>query len=47
MLTGVLIELVEREDRYDEAMRQGVARLNKARELGGDYAWSRESLHER
>jgi hypothetical protein len=47
MLTGLLIELVEREDRYEEAMRRGLAGLNETRELGGDYAWSRESLHER
>ncbi len=47
LLTGLLIDLLESEERYEEARRRSLARLHEARALGGDYAWSRESLHER
>lgn len=47
LLTDLLIEMVEREERYEEAKRRGLARLDAARALQGDYTWSRESLHER
>lgn len=46
LLTDLLIELVESEERYEEAMRRSLARLDEARDLRGDYAWTRESLHE-
>ena len=47
LLTDLLTEMVEAEDRYEEAMRRSLARLDEARVLNGDYTWSRESLHER
>ena len=47
LLADLLAELVEAEDRYEEAMRRSLDRLDEARNLNGDYAWSRESLHER
>lgn len=47
LLTDLLVELVESEERYEEAMRRSLARLDEARDLRGDYAWTRESLHER
>jgi hypothetical protein len=47
MLTDVLTEIVDAEDRYDEAWQRSCARMDAAQALSGDYAWSRESLHER
>jgi hypothetical protein len=47
LLTDLLIELVESEERYEEARRRSLARLDRARPLRGDYGWSRESLHDR
>jgi hypothetical protein len=47
LLTVLLTELVESEERYEEAKRRGLARLDEAHAIRGDYAWSRESLHER
>lgn len=47
LLTDVLTELVESEERYEEAMRRNLSRLEEGRALSGDYSWSRESLHER
>ncbi|MCO5193159.1 MAG: DUF6364 family protein [Anaerolineae bacterium] len=47
MLTDVLTEIVDAEDRYEEAWRRSLARLEAAQALSGDYTWNRESLHER
>ncbi len=47
LLTSLLIEMVENEERYDEAKQRSLARLTGARALQGDYTWPRESLHER
>jgi hypothetical protein len=47
LLTELLISMVESEDRYAEAKERSLARLDVAPALHGDYAWSRESLHER
>lgn len=47
LLTDMLTELVENEERYEEAMRRNLARLEQAQALNSDYSWSRESLHER
>jgi hypothetical protein len=47
LITDMLIELVENEVRYEEAMRRNLSRFEEARALSGDYSWSRESLHER
>jgi predicted amidohydrolase len=40
-------EVVESDERYEEAMHRNLSRLEMARALNGDYSWSRESLHER
>ena len=47
LLTDMLTELVENEERYEEAMRRNLARLEQAQALNSDYSWSRKSLHER
>ncbi len=47
MMTEMLRELVEGEERYTAAMQRSFRRMNEARELNGRYSWSRESLHER
>jgi hypothetical protein len=47
LLTDMLTELVESEERYEEAMHRNLARLDEARALNGKYTWSRELLHER
>ncbi len=47
LLTDLLTEMVESEERYEEAKRRSLSRLDEARALRGDYAWLRESLHER
>jgi hypothetical protein len=47
LLTEVLTEIVDEEDRYDAARRRSIARMDVAQALSGDYTWSRESLHER
>ena len=47
LLTSLLIEMVENEERYEEAKRRSLARLATVPALQGEYTWSRESLHER
>ena len=47
LLRDLLINMVESEDRYAEAKRRSLTRLEEAPALHGDSAWSRESLHER
>ena len=48
LLKEILTELVEGEERYQEAMHRNLTRLDEARALnGGEYTWSRESLHDR
>jgi hypothetical protein len=46
-LTLLLTEMVENEERYEEAKRRSLTRLATSTVLQGDYTWSRESLHER
>ena len=47
MMIEMLVDLVEGEERYEEAMRGSLRRMYEAREMKGDYSWSRKSLHER
>ena len=48
LLKEILTDLVEKEVRYQEAMRQSFLQMDEARPLtAGEITWSRESLHER
>ena len=49
LLTGMLEEIVEREDSYAAARERALARLKRPVNLGtrGRVTWTRESLHER
>jgi hypothetical protein len=49
LLTGLLEEIVEREDAYAAARERALARLTRPVNLGtqGRVTWTRESLHER
>ena len=47
LLVEILTQLVESEDRYEEAQGRSLARMAAAQPLEGAYHWSRESLHER
>lgn len=49
LLTGLLEEIVEREDAYAAARERALARLTRPVNLGtrGQVTWTRESLHER
>ena len=49
LLTGLLKEIVEREDAYAAARDRALARLERPLSLGtrGHAAWTRDSLHER
>lgn len=49
LLTGLLQEIVEREDAYAAARERALARLTRPANLGtrGQLTWTRDSLHER
>jgi hypothetical protein len=47
LLTELLTELVESEERYEKSKRRNLAWLDERRALGADFSWSRESLHDR
>lgn len=49
LLTGLLEEIVEREDAYAAARERALARLTRPVSLGtkGTASWTRDSLHER
>ena len=49
LLTGMLQELVSREDAYERARRRHLASLQRPSNpgTGGYRAWSRDELHER
>lgn len=49
LLTGLLEEIVGREDAYGAARDRALTRLERPANLGtrGQAAWSRDSLHER
>lgn len=49
LLTGLLEEIVEREDAYAAARERALARLARPVNLGtrGRVTWTRDSLHER
>lgn len=49
LLTGLLEEVVGREDAYAAARERALARLTRSVNLGtrGQVGWTRDSLHER
>jgi len=49
LLTGLLEEIVEREDAYAAARERALTRLERPANLGtrGQVTWTRDSLHER
>ena len=49
LLTGMLEEIVEREDAYAAARERALAKLTRPVVLGtrGQVTWTRDSLHER
>ncbi len=49
LLTGLLEEIVERDDAYAAARERALARLTRPVNLGtpGQITWTRDSLHER
>lgn len=49
LLTGMLEEIVEREDAYAAARERALKRLTRPVNLGsrGQATWTRDSLHER
>ena len=47
LLSTMIVELVENEERYEEGKQRSLDRLATAGDLQGDHNWSRESLHER
>ncbi|HEX2799022.1 MAG TPA: CopG family transcriptional regulator [Thermoanaerobaculia bacterium] len=49
LLTGLLEEIVQREDAYASARERALARLTRPVNLGtrGQVTWTRESPHER
>lgn len=49
LLTQTLVEMVSREEGYDQARQRNLAVLKKGFDLGtqGNITWKREELHER
>jgi hypothetical protein len=49
LLTQTLVEMVSREEGYDQARQRNLAMLKKGFDLGtqGNITWKREELHER
>jgi predicted transcriptional regulator len=49
MLTDTLIEIVERDDAYEQARKRQIALMEQGLALGtgGQATWTREDLHDR
>ena len=47
MMSELLKEIVDRDDRFEAAKRNALNTLKKGFHLGGRIAWKREDLHER
>jgi hypothetical protein len=47
MMSDLLREIVDRDDRYEAAKRSALNILKKGLHLGGRIDWKREDLHER
>jgi hypothetical protein len=49
LLTQTLVEMVSREEGYEQARQRNLAMLKKGFDLGtqGNITWRREELHER
>ena len=47
MMSDLLKEIVDRDDRFEAAKRNALNTLNKGFHLGGRITWKREYLHER
>jgi hypothetical protein len=49
LLTQTLVEIVSRQDEYDQARQRSLAVLKSGFDLGtqGKISWKREELHER
>ena len=47
MMSDMLKEIVDRDDRFEAAKRNALNTLKKGFHLGGRISWKREDLHER
>ncbi len=49
LLTQTLVDLVERQEAYEQARLRNLAVLNKGFDMGtrGNITWNRDELHER
>ena len=47
MMSDLLREIVDKDDRYEAAKRNALNILKKGLHLGGRIDWKREDLHER
>jgi len=47
MMSDLLREIVDKDDRYEAAKRNALNILKKGLHLGGRINWKREDLHER
>ena len=47
MISGVLKEMVENDDRYEAAKRNALQVLKRGIRLGGRITWKREDLYDR
>ena len=47
MMSDLLKEIVEQDDRFEAAKRNALNTLEKGFHLGGRIIWKREDLHER
>jgi hypothetical protein len=47
MMSDLLKEIVDRDDRFEAAKRNALNTLKKGFHLGGRITWKREDLHER
>jgi hypothetical protein len=47
MISGVLKDIVENDDRYEAAKRNALQLLKRGIRLGGKITWKREELYDR
>lgn len=47
MISGVLKDIVENDDRYEAAKRNALQLLKRGIRLGGKITWKREDLYDR
>lgn len=47
MISDMLKEIVDRDDRFEAAKRNALSTLKKGFHLGGPITWKRENLHAR